>query len=456
MEKKLPKGWVYANIGEIAEVNSGIGFPVALQGKNEGEIPFYKVADISQTFLRREQFMTVANNYIDETELKLLKGKLFQPGAIVFAKIGEALRLNRRAILNKAALVDNNVMGITPIKYEMVKYLYYFMTTQNLAKYSAGNAVPSIRKSIVLEIETPLPPLAEQKRIVAKLDTLFASLENTKIRLEKIPVLVKNFKQAVLTQAVTGKLTEQWRDGKELEEWKKFQFIELANKIFDGPFGSNLKTQDYTAQGVLVVRLENLGFMKFHENKQSYISEEKYLQLERHTLLENDILIASFIADEVRVTLFPKLGVKAINKADCFCVRLNEQIVDHKFCLYLLSSSEAKNYLKNIAHGMTRLRFNLTQLKSLPINLPLLEEQTEIVRCVESIFAKVDAIEQQYQSLKQKIDTLPQAILAKAFSGELVEQNPLDEPASDLLERIRSLRETEMKRSKTKKGRQRQ
>ena len=89
--------------------------------------------------------------------------------------------------------------------------------------------------------------------------------------------------------------------------------------IFDGPFGSNLKTADYTDNGVRVVRLENVGFLQFFHQKETYISQEKYKILSKHTVGAGDIIFASFIDEEVRACVLPKLKTKAIAKADCFC-----------------------------------------------------------------------------------------------------------------------------------------
>src|SRR5690606_28718005 len=109
---------------------------------------------------------------------------------------------NRRGILSEDSVVDNNVMSITYHQYINNKYGFYYFRTLNLIDLSAGNAVPSIRKSTIEEIPFPLPPLAEQERIVAKLDKLFAQHEKIKKALDRIPQLLKTFRQQVLTQAV--------------------------------------------------------------------------------------------------------------------------------------------------------------------------------------------------------------------------------------------------------------
>jgi len=207
--------------------------------------------------------------------------------------------------------------------------------------------------------------------------------------------------------------------------------------IFDGPFGSNLKSSDYTDTGVQVIRLENVGHLRFNFEKETFVSLQKYETLRRHTVGGNDIIFASFISEEVRACLLPKLATKSIAKADCFCLRPNNNI-DRQYLVYQLVTQESYNHLVEQIHGVTRPRINTTQLRKLPVRFCSLPEQQEIVRRVESFFSLSDQLETRYIKAKTHIDKLTQSILSKAFRGELVPQDPNDEPASVLLERIRS------------------
>ncbi|HKO75924.1 MAG TPA: restriction endonuclease subunit S, partial [Flavobacterium sp.] len=215
------------------------------------------------------------------------------------------------------------------------------------------------------------------------------------------------------------------------------------------PFGSNLKTEDYTDQGVRVIRLENIEHLDFIENKETYVSDEKHQKLIRHTVGEGDIIFSSFISENIRACLLPILKTKAIAKADCFCIRPDESIINKNFLLYILVSNITYAQLTSHIHGATRPRINTTQLKTITIPLVPLKEQEEIVKRVKSLFAKADVIEQKYQSFKQKIDTLPQALLHKAFKGELTEQLESDGDARQLLKEIEGLKAAS---GKVKKG----
>ena len=291
---------------------------------------------------------------------------------------------------------------------------------------------------------------------MAKLEKLLGKVDACQQRLANIPALFKRFRRAVLAAACSGRLTEDWRNEGGVHEdlptgWRWVSVDELLPKggIFDGPFGSNLKTSDYTPSGIRVIRMENVGWLTFVSSKQAFISEQKYQFLTKHTVGEGDIIFASFIDNEIRACVLPALPAKAIAKADCFCLRPGAHLVDRWYLTFQLSSKESYEALREDIHGATRPRVNTTQVRRLPIRLCPKPEQYEIVRRVEALFRLADAIEKRVAAATKRAEKLTQAILAKAFRGELVpteaelarREGRSYEPASALLERIRAGRE---------------
>src|SRR6516164_298270 len=114
MNVDMPSGWAKTTIGEIAEISSGFGFPERFQGKISGQFPFAKVRDISNAFKNSSGRLETADKFIDQPEVETLRARAVPAGSTVFAKNGEALRLNRRAILGIDAILDNNCMAVTP------------------------------------------------------------------------------------------------------------------------------------------------------------------------------------------------------------------------------------------------------------------------------------------------------------------------------------------------------
>ena len=197
----LPMGWVWTKLGEIGEINSGYGFPKKYQGKTEGDIPFFKVRDVSRAFLDSRTYLKVSDNYISMNECREIKAEPLKTGTIVFAKIGEAIKLNRRAILSQDSLVDNNVMGFHPVaKLANRLFIFYFFLTLKFEEYSRATTVPSIRKSDVEQIFIFLPPLPEQKAIASVLSSADSEIKV----LEKKLAVVKDQKKYLLNNLVTG------------------------------------------------------------------------------------------------------------------------------------------------------------------------------------------------------------------------------------------------------------
>ena len=149
--------------------------------------------------------------------------------------------------------------------------------------------------------------------------------------------------------------------------------------VFDGPFGSNLKTSDYVDKGIRVIRLENIGYLEFIDNKHSYVTEEKYESIERHTIYGGDLIFSSFISEGIRLAILPNSIDRAVNKADCFCVRLHGVSVRNDYVAHYLSTRNAYKQIESEIHGIGRPRINTTQLKSFFIPLCGREEQDEIM-----------------------------------------------------------------------------
>jgi len=165
-------GWREGRIADIADVLQGYGFPESYQGQTAGEYPFYKVSDISNTLAIGKVFIKGAANHITEGVMKKLKAKPIPEGTTIFAKIGEAIRSNRRAITTKPCLIDNNVAGVKRVEGKSTDlFMYFTMETISLIDYSGG-AVPSVNKSAIENISVRFPKIEEQQKIAECLSTL--------------------------------------------------------------------------------------------------------------------------------------------------------------------------------------------------------------------------------------------------------------------------------------------
>ena len=179
-------------LGEVCQFYSGTGFPIAYQGKNDGDLPFYKVGDIASNVANGNIYLSLCNNYISRQEATELKGSIIPKDTIVFAKIGEALKLNRRAITSGDCLIDNNAMGIAPkATFLRTGYFYYFMKHLKMQNYAESTTVPSVRKSRLEQVEIEVPTLVIQEKVERILNKTAALVNVHQQQLQKLDELVK-------------------------------------------------------------------------------------------------------------------------------------------------------------------------------------------------------------------------------------------------------------------------
>ncbi|MBL3538235.1 restriction endonuclease subunit S [Aminivibrio sp.] len=346
-----------------------------------------------------------------------------------------------------------------------------------------------VPKTFVESHPFPLPPLNEQKRIVAKLDAIMPRIDSVKERLEKIPAILKRFRQSVLTAAVTGKLTEKWREEHPDVERADFALSIVSKKVADSYLNVFEETQTYPLPDTwLYVPLENLGEVRgggtpsksqadfwsgaipwispkdmkvckikngkdfisetaLHESSVKMIPEGSILFVVRGMILAHSFPVALTMND---VTINQDMkGLTPNKNANC----------EYLLCVFKYMQTKVLSYVKEATHGTLRLEIPVIQTFAIP--LPPRDEQKEIVRQVDKLFALADKVEEHYQKARAQVDALAQSVLAKAFRGELVPQDLDDEPAEKLLQRIREEKakmENELKnasrsaRGKGKKG----
>ena len=177
---------------EICDFYSGTGFPVKYQGEENGELPFYKVGDIANNVNSGHVYLKFCNNYISHDDAKEMKGVIIPKNVVVFAKIGEALKLNRRAITSCDCLIDNNAMGIGgKSKYLNSMYFYFYMKNLKMETLAESTTVPSVRKTKLEEVEMEVPSLDEQSEIVNILAKLQKIINERQGQLEKLDFLIK-------------------------------------------------------------------------------------------------------------------------------------------------------------------------------------------------------------------------------------------------------------------------
>lgn len=197
----VPKGWEIKRLGELAKFKGGNGFSEDLQGQKTGDYLFLKVSDMS--LQGNEKYINVANNYVDKELVKTERYTLFPPNTVIFAKVGAALLLNRRRILNKESALDNNMMGAVIKNDFPYMLLYHILTTIDFENYVQTGALPSINQETLTNIEILVPKLlSEQQKISTIISTLDRTIEATKKLIDKEKMVKKGLMADLLTHGI--------------------------------------------------------------------------------------------------------------------------------------------------------------------------------------------------------------------------------------------------------------
>lgn len=422
-----PNRWVKTDLETIVEkMANGANLPQS-EVQLEGYLPISRIETIAleEVDLKRVKYV--------EADEKIIEKYALRKGDILFSHINSDKHLGKTAIFNgEVDLIHGINLLLIRAKEgfdkKLLNYLFKHYRFQGKFIDVAQRAVnqSSINQKKLNRFQVPLIPESEQKRIVTKLDALFGHLDVLREKLDRIPELLKNFRQQVLTQAVTGEMTKEWREGKGLGEWPQKVLSEL---IIDKP------RNGYSPKGVgFVTEVKSLTLSATTKGYFDPI-HIKYLDIERpgrdsHLWLKNgDILIQ-------RSNTLDYVGTSAIYDGEDFdfiypdlMMKLTvNNMIETKYLYFVLSTNKTKEYFRRNATGTAgnMPKINQGTVMATPIPYPEKEEQQEIVKRIESFFSLADKIESQYQILKANIDQLPQAILNKAFRGELVEQEVKD------------------------------
>ncbi|NJP21511.1 MAG: hypothetical protein HC763_23725 [Hydrococcus sp. CRU_1_1] len=370
--------------------------------------------------------------------------------------------------------LQRSVAVLTPVSVTP-KFLMYQLHSPRIQTELTNKAKGTAQKGVYLnklsQIEMDIPPLNEQKRIVAKIEALQERSQRVKTELDAIKPLLDQFRQSVLAAAFRGDLTADWRENNpdvEPAEMLLHHSPQATNGLSDTwylttvgdivkslKYGTSKKC-NYDVNGIPVLRIPNIvnGTIDALDLKYADLTKEEF---EKVSLLPGDILM---IRSNGSVSLVGRTAI--VTEAEknfayagyLIRIRPNHQLVNPEYLNLWFSSYEIRLQIEIPLRSTSGVNnINSDEAKRLPIPLPPLAEQLEIVRRIESLFKLADAIANQKSQIQNNLETLiNQSILAKAFRGELVPQDPNDEPASVLLERIRQEKaKTQATKSKTKK-----
>jgi type I restriction enzyme, S subunit len=464
----IPDSWLMLELGEVIEYGK-------TEKSDPKDIPdeawILELEDVEKDTSKLLQKLTFS-----ERKSKSTKNK-FLPGDVLYGKL--------RPYLNKVIIADEKgycTTEIIPIRSNQAvdgQFLFYWLKHPIFLEYveavSHGINMPRLGTEAGLQAPFILAPLNEQKRIADRLDHLLTHIDKAKAHLDRIPPLLKRFRQSVLAAATSGKLTEDWREAngnmqsvkviqktiqKKVSEdnslpdidlpesWAWTTAIQSCSQVVD----CHNKTAPYTNDGIKLIRTSNIRNGRIDLEDTKFINQSTYEFWSKRCPPKPGDLIFTREAPMAEVGMIPDNEVICMGQR-MMLLRVDVSFLLNYYLLFALQAPYVKIYSDQVAVGTGVKHLRVRDVDHLPIPLPPLKEQHEIVRRIEALFAKADRIEAQYQKARQAVDRLTPALLAKAFRGELVPQDPNDEPASVLLERIRGEKEGREKKEKGGKGR---
>lgn len=466
---ELPKGWVESSLIDLAKF---IDYRGRTPKKTEEGIPLITAKNIKDGFINREPREFIADADYDGW---MTRG---------IPKVGDVL-LTTEAPLGNVAQIDieekfalaQRAICFQFYESEVERFVYYYLRSplfnQELGLNSTGSTVKGIKAATLKKLPVHVAPLAEQKRIVEKLDEVLAQVDTIKVRLDGIPDLLKRFRQSVLASAVSGKLTEEWRGqndsrGFELSEFAEFWANEYSKagkkysapkvtedsqvssilpnswlntcvgKIFDVHVGATPSRKDpmYWEGDIPWVSSGEVAFSFITETNEK-ITESGLSNSSTKIHPCGTVMLAMIGQGKTRGQ--PAiLRIEAAHNQNTAALRVPEGMCVSEFLYYCLW--EKYEETRRVGSGNNQKALNKSAVQNLHFPCPPYNEQKEIVRLVDQYFAFADTIEAQVKKAQARVDNLTQSILAKAFRGELVAQDPTDEPADKLLERIAEAR----------------
>jgi type I restriction enzyme, S subunit len=436
---ELPEGWTETSIKELFVFKYGKGLTQEMRQVGGG-VRVYG-----------------SNGVVGEHNQSLTTGVTIIVGRK--GSVGEVhISLDRCWPIDTTYYIDEFYCQIPP------GYWRLFLKSLRLGRQDKSSAIPGISREDIYQLQVPLPPLAEQRRIVNKLEMLLARVEACQQRLAEIPVILKRFRQAVLAAACSGRLTTDWREDNVViepnpcekeyrivdnelmdlpESWKLVSLESICDHIIDCPHS----TPKWAESGYICVRTTNFkpGYLDLSEVR--YVSEETYRERIQRLIPRAGDVLYSREGGILGIACIIPTGIEICLGQRMMLMRTNRDFLP-QFLMYWLNSPEILKRVRDMTGGSASPHLNVRDVKEFPTPLPPLDEQGEIVRRVETLFKLAEQLETRYRKAKDQVEKLQQSIFTKAFCGGLV---PTEaklalcegrdyETAEKLLERIRKER----------------
>ena len=429
---KIPENWCWIHLGKLYQINPK---NLAEDFVDAAFIPMEKIAP------------GFVNEYSFDVQpwCKAKKGHTqFADGDVAFAKISPCFENRKSMLLNN---LPNGIGGgttelvILRQSYMNQKYTFWFISQEQfirggIATYSGTVGQQRISMDYVRTYPIPVPPLLEQQRIVDRIESLFAKLDEAKQKAQDALDSFETRKSAILHKAFTGELTAQWRKkhGVGMEGWEKTTINDIGD-VKGGkriPKGMELT---YENTGHPYLKAGNLKQGTVIASGMMYVTEEILKCIKNYTVSAGDVYITNVGAciGDCGIIPWEYDGANLTENA----VKITNLKCNNKWLSYYLSGSSVQQNIKSMIASATLGKLSIANIKKIELNIPAsLDEQAEIVRILDDLLAKEQQAKETAEKVLEQIDLIKKSILARAFRGELGTNDPGEESAVELLKQV--------------------
>jgi type I restriction enzyme S subunit len=418
----LPVGWNESTIVNLIGKDGLFSDGDWVESKDQdpnGAIRLLQLADIGDG-----KFVNKSHRFVNDKKFELLNFTEILEDDVLVARMPDPL--GRACLMPKMpqkCITVVDVAIIRPGKDSVLpRWLMHFLNSpeirQRIELLSSGTTRKRISRGNLAQIELPIPPLNEQKRIAEKLDSLLARVDSCQTHLERVPQILKRFRQSVLAAATSGRLTEDWREERAVNgEWEE---TDVQSVAFVGTGSTPLRSNSsfYSSKGTPWVTSAATGQTFIHSAKE-FVTKEAIKAHRLKFFPVGTVIVAMYGEGKTRGQV-SELAIEATINQACAAIVVDETKVAKKYLKLALQA----NYLemREMSEGGNQPNLNLSKIKEFTFPLPSPEEQAEIVRRVERLFAYAERLEVRYASASERVGRLSPSLLGKAFRGELVGQ----------------------------------
>ena len=426
---KLPENWCWTRMQEIAQWGSGGTPSRKVSEYYNGDISWVKTGELNDDYIFETE------EHITQEAISHSSAKIYPTDTVVIAMYGATI--GKVGILGIPA-ATNQACACAIVKPSTdYKYLFYYAQSQkdDFIKKGKGGAQPNISQEIIKIHQFPLPPLAEQQRIVDRIESLFAKLDEAKEKAQAVLDSFETRKAAILHKAFTGELTAKWREehGVGMGSWEYKTFEAIVENMQNGL----AKRKGISGTPCVVLRLANLTDCGFNtDDLREILLDEK--EQANYELRPNDVIMIRVNGSKDNVG---KQYLITNQHHWAFCDHIIRiQYSNRLLPQYMIYFSRSKNYRiyvkENIVSSAGQNTISRKGMVGLVVPIPYLNEQFEIVHILDDLFSKEQQSKEAAEAILDQIDLMKKSILARAFRGELGTNDQTEESAVELLKKI--------------------